>query len=83
MLAHRMSDGMEKPIVFVSRTLTEAERRYAQIEREGLVCVFGVTKLHVYLYGHYFTLITDHKPLFLVNTGEFRHKHPQEYNAGH
>jgi len=58
-----MTDGTEKPIAFVSRTLTDSEQRYAQIEGEGLACVFGVTKFHVYLYGHHFTLITDHKPL--------------------
>lgn len=47
-LAHRMTDGIGKLITFVSRTLTTAEQRYAQIKREGLACVFGVTKCHVF-----------------------------------
>ena len=45
-LSHRMKDGSECPIAFVSRSLSEAERKYSQIEREALACVFGVTKFH-------------------------------------
>ena len=56
----------EKPVGFVSRTLTETERKYSQIEKEGLDCVFGVTRFHPYLFGHHFTLITDHKSLLAL-----------------
>ena len=65
-LAHQFPDGSEQPIGFVSRTLSSAERNYSQIEREGLACVFGVKKFHSYIFGHPFTLITDHKPLITL-----------------
>ena len=66
MLSHQMPDGSEKPVGFVSRTLSETERRYSQIEKEGLACVFGVKRFHAYLFGHHFTLQTDHKPLMTL-----------------
>ena len=62
-LSHRMPDGSEKPVGFVSRTLSAAEKNYSQIEKEGLACVFSDKRFHSYLYGHSFTHITDHKPL--------------------
>ncbi len=62
-LAHRMRDGTERPIGFVSRTLTAAEKNYSQLEKEGLAVLFGVKKFHKYLYGHKFVICTDHKPL--------------------
>ena len=65
-ISHRMPDGTERPIGFMSRTLSGAEKKYAQIEREGLACVFGVQRFHSYLYGHHFLLQTDHKPLLTL-----------------
>ena len=61
-LSHSI-DGVDRPVYFVSRTLTEVERRYGQIEREALALVFAVKKFHFYLWGQKFKLITDHKPL--------------------
>ena len=51
------------PTVFVSRTLTDTESRYSQIEREFLAIVFGLSRLKKYLIGTNFTVETDHKPI--------------------
>ena len=55
--------GQRKPIAYISRSLTSTERRYSQIEREALGCVWAVERLHNYLFGIKFTLLTDNKPL--------------------
>ena len=62
-LSHKMEDGTEQPISFASRTLSTAERNYAQLDKEALAIVFGVKRFHQYLYGRTFSIQSDHKPL--------------------
>ena len=49
-LSHLMEDGSERPVEFASRTLSSAEKKYAQIEKEGLAIIFGIKRFQLYLY---------------------------------
>ena len=52
-----------KPISYASRTLTDTETRYAQIEKEMLAIVFSLEKFHQYTFGRPVIVRSDHKPL--------------------
>ena len=62
-LSHKMDNGTERPIGYISRSLNGAERNYSTLEKEALAIVFSVKKFHQFLYGHPFIIKTDHKPL--------------------
>ena len=55
-----------QPIQYASRTLTETEKRYSQIEKQMLSVVFGLTRFHTYTYGRKVTVYNDHKPLAVL-----------------
>jgi hypothetical protein len=54
----------EKPVAFVSRSLSEAESRYHPLELECLAVLFGCAKFDHYIYGKPdVTVLSDHQPL--------------------
>ncbi|CAF1478176.1 unnamed protein product [Didymodactylos carnosus] len=64
---HKITEEGDRPILFLSRTMTTAEQKYSNVERECLALVWCITKLRPYLYGQHFTLLTDHHPLCWLN----------------
>lgn len=62
-LAQNADDGKEHPIAYISRSLSPAEKNYIITELECLAIVWPVKKLHPYLDGVKFTLVTDHSAL--------------------
>ena len=55
-----------RPIAFASKTLTDAETRYVNIERECLSVCFGLEKFHTYVYSRHIIVQNDHKPLDII-----------------
>ena len=53
-------------IAFASKTLTDIESCYANIERECLSVCFGLEKFHTYIYGRHVLIENDHKPLEMI-----------------
>ena len=52
-----------QPLAQASRTLTETESRYAQIEKEMLAIVFAMEKSNDYTFGRKTEVLSDYKPL--------------------
>ena len=56
------------PVAYASRSMTDAETRYAQIEKELLAITYGCERFHQYVYGQVIEVETDHKPLIPLFT---------------
>ena len=52
-----------KPVMYMSRALTETEQRYSNIERELLAIVFALERQNHYTFGRTITVQSDHQPL--------------------
>nr|XP_022311305.1 uncharacterized protein K02A2.6-like [Crassostrea virginica] len=50
----------ERPVAYSSRSLTDTEKRYAQIEKEMLSIVHAETKFHCYIFGKETVVYNDH-----------------------
>ena len=63
---HDPRSNQRKIIAYASRSLTEVEKRYSTAKKEALAIVYATEKFRLYLFGHHFTLYTDHRPVQLI-----------------
>lgn len=62
-LIQQQPSGDRLPVAYASRSLTETEQRYSQLEKEALAAAWAVTRFDEYVRGLHFLLETDHRPL--------------------
>lgn len=51
------------PVIYASKSLTDTQKKYAQIEKEALGIAFECHRFHQYIYGRKVQVETDHRPL--------------------
>ena len=62
-LVQKQPSGEMRPVAYASRSMTETERHYAQIEKEALAITWALEDWAEFLIGMRFKVETDHKPL--------------------
>ena len=56
-------EGVDRPVLYISRKLSQREKKYSTVEKECLAIRWAVGSLRYYLLGRPFTLCSDHAPL--------------------
>ena len=56
-------NGKWKPVAYHTRSMSYAEKRYPQIDKEALAVTYACERFSDLLIGMYFKIETDHKPL--------------------
>jgi ribonuclease HI len=69
-LSQKDSASKEHPIAFLFRTFSPAEKNYTSTELECPAIMRGLRKLHSYLDGATFEIITDHSALRWIQTSQ-------------
>ena len=68
-ILHQKQNGKHRVISFASRGLKRSEKNYPASKLEFVALKWAVTrKLHGYLYGTMFTIVTEYNPLTYVLT---------------
>ena len=64
-----------KPVTCISRKLSASELHYSQTQKEALAVHWAVQRLHKFLFGIHFQIITDHRALeFIFNPDSSHNK---------
>lgn len=56
-------NSSNKPVAFVSKKLTDVEKRWSTIDKESFAIIWSIQKLRSLLLGRKFTVYSDHQPL--------------------
>ena len=59
-LLQRQSDGSRRPVSYISRSLTAAEKDYAVTEKEALAATWALERFSEYILGALFTIETEY-----------------------
>jgi len=59
-LVQQTDKGIQHTILFLSKKLSQAEKKYCVREKEALAIVWGIEQCKYYLTGRKFVVITDH-----------------------
>ena len=62
-LSQMDENSVECPIAFMSKKLSDVQRRYAPIEREAFAVIYALNYFDVLIYGRRVEVFTDHDPL--------------------
>jgi transposase InsO family protein len=65
----KIGETMQRPIAFISKSLSRVERRWSTIEKEQYAIFYALKKWEHLLRGIHFTLRTDHDNLRRMNDG--------------
>ncbi|GFT06676.1 retrovirus-related Pol polyprotein from transposon 17.6 [Trichonephila clavipes] len=66
-LTQLTEQGEEHPILYLSKKFSEVEKRYCLTEKECASIIFAIKRLHYYLDGNSFLVMTYHNPLVWLN----------------
>jgi len=55
-----------KPVMFISRRLNACEKGYSQTQKEALAVIWSVRRLHKYIFGRRFNIVSDHEALKFI-----------------
>ena len=68
-LTQRDNNNNERPIAFISKAFTDAQKRWCTLERESFAILYSLDKLKTYLRGADFEIFTDNKPCVSLTKG--------------
>lgn len=77
---HQVVNGVNQPLGFFSKRLTDTEMRYSTYDRELLAAFRGVKHFNHILEGQQFILFTDHKPLTIAFKQKLDKASPRQIN---